>query len=61
MKGPLAGFALIELLGENEFQPVHVYKAEQLNFDVSSNFQIINGQILVGIKNRVVAIDLYSN
>jgi hypothetical protein len=61
VKGPLSGFALIELLGENEFQPVQVYKAEQLNFDVSSNFQIINGQILVGIKHRLVAIDLYSN
>ena len=49
---------MIELLEKDQFQPVEVYQAEKLTFDVPSNFQIANGQIIVGIKNKVVAIDL---
>lgn len=59
LKGPLAGFAMIELTSDlHSFNPLQVYPVETLEFDSPSNFLVVNGKILTGLKNRVIAIDL---
>jgi len=58
----MAGFAVIEFLGEGKpFNPVQIYKEEKLEFDSPSNFQVANGQIIVGVSTTIKSINIEKN